>query len=72
MTCIEKLRIEYPELIRLADDLLNRSVGYFGCPHMFKYAPRPINCDPRILCITKCSDCWNRELSEWKEKDYDL
>lgn len=72
MTCIEKLRIEHPELIELAKELLGESAWYFGCPHMFKYAPRPINCDHRILVIVSCEDCWKRELNEWKEKNYDL
>lgn len=72
MTCLEKLNLEHPDLVQWAKD--NFDLEYFGCPHLplFKYAGRPFRCDPREGCFISCKDCWNRELSEWEEKTYDL
>lgn len=64
MTCRERLHKEHPELARFAKDLMGVELNHFGCPHTFKYAEKPFECDPpRSMTIT-CVECWNREAEE--------
>lgn len=62
MTCLEKQKIDYPELVQWAKE--NVGSEYFGCPHSFKYAPRPRECSPEHGCFISCRKCWDRELGE--------
>lgn len=64
MTCREKLKEEYPELIDWAHEFFGEKVNYFGCPHMFKYQDRPGDCNQETGYIISCNACWAREVKE--------
>lgn len=64
MTLIEKLRKEHPEEINSFD----RPVY---CPTKYGYAGQPSYCGDidRGDANKRCTDCWNREIPEEKEKE---
>jgi hypothetical protein len=59
MTCREKLKIEYPNMI-------NRycSGGCYGCPHDYEYLDRPDYCSNVTIGSGRCTVCWDREIPE--------
>jgi hypothetical protein len=54
MTCLEKLKMERPEMVSSAE-----SGGAKGCPWMYGYLPPYQDCAPG-----NCDACWNREIPE--------
>lgn len=56
MTCLEKLRAEYPNL---PDSAIN-AILEETCPEEFGYLEEPERCDTQ----TTCKACWNREIPE--------
>lgn len=57
ITCREKLKQQYPNLV-------NESFagGCCACPHHYKYLPRPKYCDYDNL--NNCSKCWDRRIKD--------
>ena len=64
MTLIEKLRKEHPEEISCSGSPMY-------CPTRYGYAECPLYCgDIEYGSARKrCTDCWNREIPEEKEKE---
>lgn len=52
MTCLEKLKIERPEMVDSKEP-----GGAKGCPWMYGYLPPNPHCEPE-----HCEACWNREI----------
>lgn len=63
MTCLEKLRIEHPEL------LSDQYTGCTGCPHGYGYAKIPNYCCDINTIEQNCEKCWNREVEECEEQE---
>lgn len=66
MTCKEKLLQIYPQQVHP-----DYTGGCFGCPNIYdamKYIPKPDYCK-RIKHHAECTECWNREIPEEKEKE---
>lgn len=63
MTLIEKLRKEHPEEMNSFDRPIY-------CPTKYGYAECPLYCEDIEYgnARKRCTDCWNREISEEKEE----
>ena len=59
MKCIDKIRQEHPDLF------LKGVVEGFKCPHMYGYAPKPVECEIGHHDVSRemCEACWNREAN---------
>ena len=64
MTLIEKLRKEHPEGMNSFDRPIY-------CPTKYGYAECPLYCEDIEYgnARKRCTDCWNREIPEEKEKE---
>ena len=64
MTLIEKLRKEHPEEINSFDRPIY-------CPTKYGYISPPLYCGDLgyVNANKRCTDCWNREITEEKEKE---
>lgn len=67
MTLIEKLRKEHPEEMNSFDRPIY-------CPTKYGYTGRPSYCGDIDYgdANKRCTDCWNREIPEKKEKENEL
>ena len=59
MTCLEKLQKNYPDQWTEMYDA--------NCPDTYGFLPTPEYCDD--CCFSRCDDCWNREIPEFKRAD---
>ena len=58
MTCRDRMTIEHPKMVGN-----QYGGGCLGCPHDYKYAPRPDWCEETE---SNCAKCWDREIPEEK------
>lgn len=67
MTLIEKLRKEHPEEMNSFDRPIY-------CPTKYGYTSPPLYCGDLDYgnANKRCTDCWNREILEEKEKENEL
>ena len=67
MTLIEKLRKEHPEEMNSFDRPIY-------CPTKYGYTSPPLYCGDLDYgnANKRCTDCWNREIPEEKEKENEL
>lgn len=67
MTLIEKLRKEHPEEMNSFDRPIY-------CPTKYGYTSPPLYCGDLDYgnANERCTDCWNREIPEEKEKENEL
>lgn len=67
MTLIEKLRKEHPEEMNSFDRPIY-------CPTRYGYTSPPLYCGDLDYgnANKRCTDCWNREIHEEKEKENEL
>lgn len=66
MTCLEKLKVEHPELFKTTEiyDWRGRA---FGCPHDYGYLPKV---DWNFCIETTCRDCWSRPIPEVERSNH--